>query len=145
MIGTILLVILVMGYFFIINSKVEEQLAGIGYNSFGGLFNIYVFVSLPVYLICGSIYSFLVEAYFEQIQIRNLFLKYMIGFIVYVAGGLLIMGVFLAIMLIIDGRVYELFGLFFLGGLAALLFYHISLLLKFSKKILKSIKRLKTE
>ncbi|MGE7921356.1 hypothetical protein ACQKM9_20810 [Viridibacillus sp. NPDC093762] len=120
-------------------TPVAEQQAGIGYNSLEGLFILYYFYSFPIYLL-GGLYSYFVDVYFDNIQFRNEFLKYLIGFLVYVAGGLLVVGVLSAIILLTDGGTGGLltFGSLMFGAMAALLFYHISLI---SKKALKLFAR----
>lgn len=107
---------------------VAEQQEGVGYFSFGGLFFIYLIYSLPVYLIGGSIYSFLVDISLKQIQLRNKLLKYFTEFIVYAAGGLLIIGILLMITLP-DGNNDGLYigRVLIFGTVASLLFFHISL------------------
>lgn len=117
-----------------------EQQAGVGYGSYKGLFIIYFIYSFPIYLIGGGFYSYFVDVYFDMIQFRNEFLKYIIGFLVYVAGGLLVVGVLFAIILLIDGGIGGLLisKTLMAGSLASLLFYHISLI---SKKTSKFVAR----
>ncbi|MEK5530374.1 hypothetical protein MKX79_13460 [Viridibacillus sp. FSL R5-0468] len=121
-------------------TPVAEQQAGIGYNSLEGLFILYFFYSFPIYLLGGGFYSYLVDVYFDVIQFCNEFLKYIIGYLVYIAGGLLVVGVLSVIILLTDGGTGGLltFGALMFGALAALLFYHISLI---SKKALKLFAR----
>lgn len=165
MIGVIFIVILVIGYFLILNSKVknkgtlllekvvtallstllfslifacfehtpiEEQEVNIGYFSFGELFGVYLMYSLPVFLLCGGLYSFFADIFLKNIRCRNSLLKYIAGLLVYLVGGLLIVGVFYLILLIIYEDFSELFILDLLkvSALPSLLFYHISLLYK---------------
>ncbi len=117
---------------------VTEQQTGVAYFSFKVLVIIYVIFSLPVYLIGGGLYSYFVDVYFDKVQFRNKFLKYLIEFLVYAAGGLLIVGVLLAIILLVDGSIAGILisKFFIVGALASLLFYHISLV---SKKALKFV------
>jgi len=125
---------------FIGYTPVEEKQAGIGYNSFEGLFIVFLMYSLPVFLICGSLYSFFVDIYLDNIHFRTALLKYIFGFLVYLAGGLFIVGLFFTIIFLIEGSLNGLLiSAIFKGAiLPSLLFYHISL---FSKKVLKFTSR----
>lgn len=108
-----------------------ERYSGVGYFSFGGLFLIYLIYSLPVYLIGGSLYSIVVDVFLGRIQIRNKLLKYVTELIIYAAGGLLVMGIILMLILR-DGNNGGLYidSVFIFGAVASLLFFHISLLWK---------------
>ncbi|MUK89293.1 hypothetical protein GMD78_13015 [Ornithinibacillus sp. L9] len=107
-----------------------EQQTGVGYFSFGGLFFIYLIFSLPVYLIGGSLYSIVVDVFLGRIQFGNKLLKYVTELIIYVAGGLLIMGIIILMLTLPDGNNGGLYinRVFILGAVASLLFFHISLL-----------------
>ncbi|GGN55786.1 hypothetical protein [Oceanobacillus indicireducens] len=76
-------------------TPVEEQQAGIGYNSFEGLFIIFFMYSLPLFLICGGLYSFFADIFLGKIHFHNAFLQYITGILVYLVGGLFIVGFFL--------------------------------------------------
>lgn len=106
-----------------------EQQTGVGYFSFSALFFIYLIYSLPVYLIGGSLYSIMVDVLLGRIQFRNKLLKYVTELIVYAAGGLLIMGILL-VLILRDGNTGGLIidRVFIFGVVASLLFFHISLL-----------------
>jgi hypothetical protein len=106
-----------------------EQYTGVGCFSFSALFFIYLIYSLPVYLIGGSLYSIIVDILLARIQFSNKLLKYVTELIIYAAGGLLIMGILLMIILS-DGNNGGLIidRVFIFGVVAALLFFHISLL-----------------
>ena len=108
-------------------TPVPEQQNGVGYFSFGGLFFICLIYSLPVYLIGGGIYSFFVDVSLNRIQFRNKLLKYFTEFVVYAAGGLLIIGILLMITLP-DGNNGGLYidRVFIFGAVASLLYFHIS-------------------
>lgn len=118
------------------HTPVKEQLDGIGYSSLEGIFVIYLLYSLPVYVIVGTLYYFFLDVYFANINSRNTFSKYIINFFLYVVGGLLVVGILEAILLITEGSVNKIFifNLFVFGVFASLLFYHITLLLSFLKK-----------
>lgn len=123
-------------------TPVEEQQANIAYISFEGNFMISLTYSLPVYLICGGLYSFFADIYLNKVHLRYAFLKYIIGCLVYLIGGLLIVGLFSAILLLtFHGSINKLFisEFFRVSALTSLLFYHISLI---SKMVLKFIPRL---
>ncbi|RCW63899.1 hypothetical protein [Saliterribacillus persicus] len=107
-------------------TPVAEQQAGVGYFSFTGLLFIYFIYSCPVYLIGGSIYSYFADIYLNQIQFRNKLLKYVTEFIVYVVGGLLIIGIFL-ILLGGYNSASNIYMIFLFGAVASLLFFHSSL------------------
>ncbi len=163
MVGIIFIAFLVIGYFLILNSKVqnkgalllekvitallsallfslifaylghtpvEEQEVDVGYFSFGALFGVYFMYSLPVFLLCGGLYSFFADLYLDNIPFRNSFLKYIVGLLAYLVGGLLIVGLFTLILLISNGNFngQSILNYFILSALPALLFYHISLL-----------------
>lgn len=115
----------------------EEQEANVESFTFGSLFEVSFMYSLPVFLICGGLYSFYVDIYLNNIYFRNTILKYITGLSVYLVGGILIVGVFYAIILLINGSFNELFGLglFKVSTLPSLLFYHISLLSKKTSKL----------
>lgn len=168
----ILLVVLIMGYFFITNSKiknkgslllekvisaafsaliislyfaflqytpVEEQQVDVLYTSIEGHVIINLSYMLPVYLIFGTICSFLIDVYFNNIKFYNDFLTYITEFLVYIAGGVLIWGV-LSFPLLITESISITRGLFNslgFGVLSSLLFFHVSLFLRFLQKILK--------
>lgn len=104
-------------------TPVAEQQPGVGYSSI-----IYLIYSLPVYLIGGGLYSAFVDVYIESIQFRNKFIKYIVGFFVYGVGGLLIMG----LLFLFDSNpsLLDIFKVLIFGALAALLFFHISIILK---------------
>lgn len=121
------------------HTPIEEQEINIGYFSFGGLFGVYFMYSLPVFLLCGGLYSFFADIYLNNIYFRNPLLKYIAGLLVYLVGGLLIVGVFYLILLIINENFNELFilGLFKVSALPSLLFYHISLLYKGALKFVR--------
>lgn len=163
MVGIIFIAFLVIGYFLILNSKVQNKGAlllekvitallsallfslifaylghtpvNVGYFSFG----VYFMYSLPVFLLCGGLYSFFADIYLNNIHFRNSFLKYIVGLLAYLVGGLLIVGVFNLILLISNGNFngQAILNLLKFSALPALLFYHISLLyksiLKFSR------------
>lgn len=118
-------------YFVVIEQRAD------GSYFFLNLFVVYFVYSFPIYLIGGG-YSYFVDIYFDGIQFRNKFLKYLIGLLIYIAGGFLVIGILLLVLLFVDGGIVGLSPLSFLvvGVLASLLFYHLSL---FSKKTLKSI------
>lgn len=113
-------------------TPVEEQEVNVGYFSFGSLFVVYFMYSLPVFLICGGLYSFFADIYLNNVHYCSILLKYIIGFLTYLVGGLLIVGLFFGIILLIDGSINEWFilSIFKVSALPSLLFYHISLLYK---------------
>ena len=112
-------------------TPVEEQQAGVGYTSFEGLLIIYTMFSFPIFLICGGLYSFFVDAYFEKIYFHNTLLIYLSGVFVYLVGGLLIVGVFIAAIYLMDGNMNGLLLDYLkISAVPSLLFYHISLLTK---------------
>lgn len=115
----------------------EEKEADVGYFSFGGLFVVFFMYSIPVFLICGGLFSFFADIHLNNMHFRNTFLKYITGLLVYIVGGLLIVGVFYVILLIINGNFNELFvlELFKVSAFPSLLFYHISLLYKQISKL----------
>ena len=78
--------------------------------------------------------------YFEKIKFRNDVQKYIMYFLLYIAGGLFIVGILLFISLLIDGDVSGLLisNVFVLGVCASLVFFHISLLFN---KVLKILAR----
>lgn len=117
----------------------EQQQDGFNYFSLG-LFIIYCVYSFPIYLIGGGFYSYLVDVFFYKNQFRNEFLKYIIELLLYVAGGLLVIGILLMVMLIVYGNLDGLLitKSFVIGTLASVLFYHISLIFK---KVLKFAER----
>lgn len=120
-------------------TPVEEQEVNVGYFSFGGLFWAYIFYSLPVFLICGGIYSFFADIYLNAKHFGNIIIKYIVGLLAYLVGGFLIVGAFYSIILIIEGEFNGRFVFSFIkiSAFPSLLFYHISLI---CKKVLKSLK-----
>lgn len=121
--------------FFEYTSSMEQQ-AGVSTFTISALFVLYLLYSLPIYVIGGIVYSHYVDVYFEKIKFRNEVLKYIMYILVYIAGGLFIVGLLLLITYLIDGEVSGLLisNIFILGVLASLIFFHISLLVN---KVLK--------
>lgn len=113
-----------------------EQRDGVSTFTISALFVLYLLYSLPIYVIGGIVYSHYVDVYFEKIKFRNEVLKYITYILVYIAGGLFIVGLLLLITYLIDGEVSGLLisNIFILGVLASLIFFHISLLVN---KVLK--------
>jgi|SRR5699024_4672120 len=118
---------------------IEKQDVNVGYSSFGGLFGVYFMYSLPVFLLYGGLYSVFTDIYLNNIYFRNPLLKYIAGLLAYLVGGLLIVGVFYLILLIINENINKLFilDLFKVSALPSLLFYHISLLYKGALKFVR--------
>lgn len=114
---------------FLVYIPPSEQQAGVGYSSFIGLFIIYLIYSSPIYLIGGTLYSYFVDVCFDKIHFNNELLKYIIYFFIYIAGGLLVVGLLLIIIFLVDGHLADLliFRVFLVGSLASLLFFHVSL------------------
>ncbi len=121
-------------------TPVAEQQTDGGYFSFQALFLIYSISSLPIYVIGGGLYSYFVELYIEEIQFRNRIIKYITESLLYIAGGLLIIGILLVIIWLAKGTLAgtSIAISFSLGALAALLFYLTSLVFK---KALRLIER----
>src|SRR5699024_12823297 len=92
----------------------------------------YFMYSLLLFLICRGLYSFFADIYLNNVHYCSILLKYIIGFLTYLVGGLLIVGLFFGIILLIDGSINECFvlSIFKVSALPSLLFYHISLLYK---------------
>src|SRR5699024_7060451 len=110
---------------------VSCQLPNVGYISFGGLFVIYCVYSFPLFLIGGSLYSYFVDIYFDNIHFPSKLQKYIFGLFIYIVGGLLIVGILLIVILLIYGNTSGVltFKFFIIGIIASLLFYHTSLVL----------------
>lgn len=105
--------------------------------NFLSLFFIYFIYSSPVFLIGGALYSALVDTYILTERIHNRFLKYITEFFTYVAGGIVVIGIWL----IIATRDWDDFWVNLInintlgvGIVAALVFFHISLVWKKIKK-----------
>ena len=115
-----------------------QQQTDVGYFPFDALFVLYFLYSIPIYIIGGIPYSHYVDIYFEKIKFRNEVQKYIMYFLLYIVGGLFIVGILLFISLLIDGEVSGLLisNVFVLGVCASLLFFHISLLFNKVLKIL---------
>ncbi|PIC56718.1 hypothetical protein CSV80_13675 [Sporosarcina sp. P12(2017)] len=115
-----------------------KQQANVGYFPYDALFVLYFIYSIPIYLIGGIPYSHYVDIYFDKITFQNEVQKYIMHFLIYIAGGLLIVGILLLISLLIDGDVSGLLlsNIFTLGIFSSLVFFHISLLLNKVSKIL---------
>lgn len=107
------------------------------YFTISALFVLYFFYSAPIYLIGGIPYSYFVDAYFEKVTFHNAIQKYTAYVLIYIVGGLVIVGLLFLITFLIDGDVsgLRLSNTFIVGVLASLLFLHISLILT---KIAKS-------
>lgn len=123
-------------------TPVESREAGILYESFQGLFMIYLFTFFPVYLVYGTILSFFIDINFKKMKSKNLLLNYLIKLISYAFGGIFIIGLFLIFEKFTSpGNVgyRELYLIYTLGILPSLLLYHVSLLVKLFKKTLKLI------
>src|SRR5690625_7678625 len=65
---------------FIGYTPVEEKQAGIGYNSFEGLFIVFLMYSLPVILIFCSLYFFFVDISFDSIHALTALFSYILLF-----------------------------------------------------------------
>lgn len=118
--------------FSILLAAVEEiSVNSLGYFSVELIF-VYCIYSFPIYLIGGGVYSYFVDIYFYKIPIRNWLFKYIIGFLLYVVGGLLVIGIILMMLLIVEGKLDDILitKTFVIGTLASLLFFHVSLILK---------------
>lgn len=118
-----------LGFAFLVYVPSSEQHAGVGYSSFIGLFIIYLIYSAPIYLIGGTLYSYFVDVCFDKIHFNNKLLKYIIYFFIYIAGGVLVVGLLLIIIFLVDGHLADLLisRVFLVGSLASLLFFHVSL------------------
>jgi len=116
---------------FIEYTPVAGQFPNVGYSSFGGLFVIYCVYSFPLFLIGGSLYSYFVDIYFDNIHFPSKLQKYIFGLFIYIVGGLLIVGILLIVILLIYGNTSGVltFKFFIIGIIASLLFYHTSLVL----------------
>ncbi|PIC85635.1 hypothetical protein CSV72_12360 [Sporosarcina sp. P20a] len=115
-----------------------QRQADVGYFPYDALFVLYFLYSIPIYIVGGIPYSHYVDMYFEKFKFRNEVQKYIMYFLLYIAGGLFIVGILLLISLLIDGEVSGLLisNVFVLGVCASLLFFHISLLFNKVLKIL---------
>ena len=120
----------------------SEQQAGVGYFSFIGHFIIYLIYSSPIYLIGGTLFSYFVDVCFDKIHFHNELLKYIIYFFIYIAGGVLVVGLLLIIIFLVDGNLADLLipRFFLIGSLASLLFFHTSLVLNKTVKIYGEMK-----
>lgn len=116
----------------------EEQQADVGYSPYGSLVIIYFIYSFPIYLIGGSVYSYFADVFVNKVQFPSQLLKYIISFFVYMAGGILIVGLLLLIILLVEGDIAGLLisKFFIVGALASLLYFHISLILNKTLKII---------
>ena len=110
----------------------SEQYPNVGYSSLHGLFIVYCIYTFPIYLIGGIPYSYLADFYFDKIRFHNNFSNYINGILVYLAGGLLIVGIYLVGELLITGNIAGIIMFNFIGisVFASLLFYHMSLVWK---------------
>lgn len=93
------------------------------------LFLLYFIYCSPVYLIGGGLYSVFVDIFINPERFHNKYLKYITGFIAYIAGGLIIMAIWLIIIAsswdeILSNESLPMLGV---GMLASILFFHISL------------------
>lgn len=170
----LLVIIFILGYFFIVNSKVdnkgaillekviistlsalllsyiwayfnytpvENREAGILYESFRGLFMIYLFSFFPVYLVGGTILSFFIDI---KIELDSLLFNYVVKLLAYALGGLVIIGLILMVTSFISAKsislgLGELYTIFILGILPSLLLYHVSLFVQLLKRTPKLI------
>src|SRR5699024_11903527 len=101
----------------------------VGYSSLHGLFIVYCIYTFPIYLIGGIPYSYLADFYFDKIRFHNNFSNYINGVLVYLAGGLLIVGIYLVGELLIKGNIAGIimFNFSVISFSAFLLFYYLSL------------------
>ncbi|MHA6250446.1 hypothetical protein [Oceanobacillus sp. CAU 1775] len=109
----------------------HHQEPNVGYSSFSGLVILYFIYALPIYLIAGVLYSYLVDLTIGRVLFHSKFMKYVSYFSAYVVGGLFSIIILLGLTYLIDGHLdHVLFiNLFILGIGASLIFYHVSLLL----------------
>lgn len=121
-------IILSLALAFLMYTPVAEQQSGVGYSYFKSLIILYLNYSLPVYLIGGGLYSAFIDVYIGQIQFRNKFIKYIVGLFVYGVGGLLIIG--LIFLFDSNHSLLDILKVLIFGLLAALLFFHVSIILK---------------
>lgn len=125
-----------------------ERMANVYYEPFYGLFIIYFVYSLPVYVVGGVLYSFIVDKSLNRIQFQNKLPKYFTQFFLYTLGGIIVMGIYLAILHLATSPNYygEKLTMFdsvetmiywlLLGAIASLLFFHISIALRKTKELI---------
>lgn len=124
---------------------VSQQEPNSAYTTFSGLVILYSIYALPIYLLGGVLYSYIVDSVLGKIHFRSKRAKYITSVLGYGAGGLLIVGIILGVNLIVDGSLSDIlvFNFFILGAVAALVFFHISLALnKVDKKSLVNIEEM---
>ncbi|PIC67236.1 hypothetical protein CSV71_05580 [Sporosarcina sp. P21c] len=121
-------------------TPLAKQQADVGYFPYDALFVLYFLYSIPIYIVAGIPYSHYVDIYFDKFTFRNEVQKYSMYFLIYIVGGLVIVGILLLTSLLIDGDISGLLlsNIFILGVFASLLFFHISLLFN---KVLKKLAR----
>src|SRR5699024_1555915 len=165
----LLVIIFILGYFFIVNSKVankrkilfekviitivsallisliwtyfnytpvEIRESDVLYESYLGLFMIYLFIFLPVFLVYGTLLSFIIDLKVEKIRLDSLLLSYLIKVIAYALGGVVIVGLLLMLTSITSAKSIssgELYTIYILGILPSLLLYHVSLFVQLLK------------
>ncbi|WP_047986291.1 hypothetical protein [Ornithinibacillus californiensis] len=86
-----------------------------------------LWVSLPVFIVIGTLFSVTIDYKLDKRKLNNKFNKYLISFGLYGLGGMVIITVFS----LIQGSISEisLLPILLLGAVPGLIYFHISLLL----------------
>ncbi|WP_249872291.1 hypothetical protein [Oceanobacillus saliphilus] len=86
-----------------------------------------IMYSLPVFLIGGTLFSFAVDNILEMVKLKKRYYNYLISFILYGIGGVIIITIFA----LFQGSISEvsLTPLLVLGVLPGLIYFHLSLIL----------------
>ncbi|TQK74522.1 hypothetical protein FB479_101118 [Brevibacillus sp. AG162] len=97
------------------------------YLSFISLVMIYLIYATPVYILLGVPCSLLIDIIRRKIKISNSLFKYFFEVVAYLISGIL--AIFLTLILLSGGKILlditDARGLFQLGAIASLLYYHI--------------------
>lgn len=161
MFGFKLVIVAVIGYFIIFYSRVQHKgslllkkimtalistfvytisLAYLEYIPFDSLFLISIWIVLPIFLIGGGLYAFLIDMYVNRIRFSSGWLIYITKMVLYSLGGTIISIILLMPFPLVDGGEFHLLDwwkFIVFTSVPALLFYHISLLLNMTATLIK--------
>lgn len=97
-----------------------------------GMIVVYCIYSFPIFLIGGGGYSYFVDVYFDNNKFLSGHFKYFIEFLLYIAGGVLVIGVILIIIFIMEKGLGAIVitDILAIGILASSLYFHVTLVFR---------------
>ena len=90
-------------------------------------FSTVLWISLPVFIVIGTLFSVSIEYFLDKKKLDNLFYKYFLSFIFYGVAGILTITLILVIQGSISGITIP--SVLILGAVPGLIYFHINLLL----------------